>query len=512
MLQISNQMNEQLIKFIELCLMGGVITEKEREVIFRKSKEFGVPDDECEIILEGLIHQKNSSTNNDKKVYNDLSKEFDYHSRINEDYFNLQFEKLEKINELIHGITSTRDDLGLWLENYLLYQSEKTFLKPYLIKKGELEHLLTMKKRFSLKPLGSLEWDFREKISKILKKEKFIGYYVNYLDENMIEKYYYFLINHPEFKTINQLDKDLTSYLLTDKGVWWFYRKDKEFKSRQYERKSSFFSYNEILSNQDTCYENDKIGLSYVRIELMKIYNEGINIKEIHSLLELQLDTLIEGDNLDNYNLSDEDIKILTKIDHHLKKQVENFNQLVLNSKFEPLYDYYPDTKIKFLKNYENEPLGWKLENERTNKTILIDELVDMYKNLLSYITSINSLRDVFIISSVKHDVRKKNEVILILDDNKVFYDKFQLESISLMENITKGLEDLNRNLVQINTSIQKLNTTIMKGFHSFETLLKNQNKLIGEMNRNIDSTNWFTQLNTYFLYKINKNTKSLKP
>jgi hypothetical protein len=32
-------MNEQLIKFIELCLMDGVVTDKEREVIFRKSKE-----------------------------------------------------------------------------------------------------------------------------------------------------------------------------------------------------------------------------------------------------------------------------------------------------------------------------------------------------------------------------------------------------------------------------------------------------------------------------------------
>jgi hypothetical protein len=50
-------MNEQLIKFIELCLMDGVITEKEREVIFRKSQELEVPDDECEIILEGMIQK-----------------------------------------------------------------------------------------------------------------------------------------------------------------------------------------------------------------------------------------------------------------------------------------------------------------------------------------------------------------------------------------------------------------------------------------------------------------------
>jgi len=55
-------MNEQLIKFIELCLMDGVITDKEKEVIFRKSKELGVPEDECEIILEGMIEQNKKNS------------------------------------------------------------------------------------------------------------------------------------------------------------------------------------------------------------------------------------------------------------------------------------------------------------------------------------------------------------------------------------------------------------------------------------------------------------------
>ena len=63
-------MNEQLIKFIELCLVGGVISDKEREVIFRKSKELGVPEDECEIILKGMIQQKGSSSENNVTARN----------------------------------------------------------------------------------------------------------------------------------------------------------------------------------------------------------------------------------------------------------------------------------------------------------------------------------------------------------------------------------------------------------------------------------------------------------
>ena len=39
-------MDPDLIKFIKLCLADGIVTDKEREVIFRKSKELGVP--KCE--------------------------------------------------------------------------------------------------------------------------------------------------------------------------------------------------------------------------------------------------------------------------------------------------------------------------------------------------------------------------------------------------------------------------------------------------------------------------------
>ena len=56
-------MNEQLVKFIELCLVDGVISDKEREVIFRKSKELGVPDDECEILIDSLVSKHSKKSN-----------------------------------------------------------------------------------------------------------------------------------------------------------------------------------------------------------------------------------------------------------------------------------------------------------------------------------------------------------------------------------------------------------------------------------------------------------------
>ena len=103
-------MNEQLIKFIELCLMDGVISDKEREVIFRKSKEFGVPEDECEIILEGMI-QKHSTTNqvtvtktNTKKNENIVTKE------------NVPLKKVNKVKKVIFG---KKNSLEKEIKNYI---------------------------------------------------------------------------------------------------------------------------------------------------------------------------------------------------------------------------------------------------------------------------------------------------------------------------------------------------------------------------------------------------------
>lgn len=70
-------MNQDLIKFIELCLSDGVISDKEREVIFRKAKEYGVPEDECEIILEGMISKSNKVIGQKSSAKNNIGKQAD---------------------------------------------------------------------------------------------------------------------------------------------------------------------------------------------------------------------------------------------------------------------------------------------------------------------------------------------------------------------------------------------------------------------------------------------------
>jgi len=53
-------MNEELIEFIEEILSRGDITENDKKLIFEKSEELGVSQDECELLILDLKIQKES--------------------------------------------------------------------------------------------------------------------------------------------------------------------------------------------------------------------------------------------------------------------------------------------------------------------------------------------------------------------------------------------------------------------------------------------------------------------
>ena len=63
-------MNPEIDKLINLALSDGEVTEKEREIIFRKAEKLGLDRDEVEMILEGKINQlktKKSQQNQNTK-------------------------------------------------------------------------------------------------------------------------------------------------------------------------------------------------------------------------------------------------------------------------------------------------------------------------------------------------------------------------------------------------------------------------------------------------------------
>lgn len=506
-------MNEQLIKFIELCLMDGVITDKEREVIFRKSRELEVPDDECEIILEGMTSKFQSENHNLVKENQSSNKEnINIEFRLNEDYFKSHFKKLDGINHFIKDLTNEKKDLNSWFEKYLEKNLNETWFQKFFISIEDLGKLITIKKRIFFKSVGTMEWDNGDKLTDICINERFLGYFVMEDRKPFPEESY---IKTLEGFSEDSLDHELyhtnkTSYLLTNKGVWCFKRKEVEYGSHKYENNETFKTYYEILSDKEFCYNSDFVGLSYVRIELFKIYNRE-NTGKLNELFIVDQKKLLKVVDTEKLNLSNEDTKVVSKIDHHLTKQISEFNNLVKVTDLNPLYDYYYDEKMYSSRHVVDKTIPWKYENYGTNKTKLIDEISEMCKNLLSYVTVIQSLKYMYVVSSLENDLKTKNEIYHSLDEFKVFYDKFQIETTRHLENISLSLKDINKNLLKINKSILELNSNIISGFDSINKSFSSQNIILNQIKDEVNNTNWFTQLNTYFLYKINKNTKSLR-
>ena len=54
--------DEKLEKLIEMALIDGVLTEKERQVLLRKGEALGVDPDELEMVLEARLYEKNGSS------------------------------------------------------------------------------------------------------------------------------------------------------------------------------------------------------------------------------------------------------------------------------------------------------------------------------------------------------------------------------------------------------------------------------------------------------------------
>lgn len=59
--------NEKIEKLIEYALSDGEITEKEKEILFKKAKEEGIDLDELEMVLDARLHEKRKS-DQDKKA------------------------------------------------------------------------------------------------------------------------------------------------------------------------------------------------------------------------------------------------------------------------------------------------------------------------------------------------------------------------------------------------------------------------------------------------------------
>lgn len=200
-------MNEQLIKFIELCLADGVITDKEREVIFRKAKALGVDDDECEILIDSYTQQVNKTSethkpvtskpkrnftpktvtkikpaplNKEKKLLEEITKIKEKEEEISSNY-DLVLEYLKNMTKEVNKIkTETEVDFENFKKDFVKDSNSlndkyiNTINQEISKKFGDTEMILTSKQKTSLKNLA-----LNEKKKFILENSKWNSIYLS---------------------------------------------------------------------------------------------------------------------------------------------------------------------------------------------------------------------------------------------------------------------------------------------------------------------------------------------
>ena len=496
-------MNEQLIKFIELCLVDGVISDKEREVIFRKSDEFGVPRDECEIILEGLVHKLGSNVETEK-TERKTSEEKNVDVEIQKSYVDIKDVKrwlnnLEKVEERIKYLDENLEKLfnDFKNENLENYIKNDSFVKG----KFTLNKLLSMDGGiFRTKSKQSFEFIKRDKINDILKKETFLGYVgaESIKDTNLIEEYY----STGHYDRLLYTNKKMYCF----RGIKGDIRLEEQDYYVEYDKILSPIKYYVNQRGKEYLFLNGEIEdymknhhisktFSYVHCEdfcISNFFKDFIEKSDLDIVNELQNLKMSINQNLflekiKSQDLPDELINQLMRINDYIDRSVNDFNFTISNLKSKQV-------------NIINEE-----RNRNLNVNELPGQLMMFYKSKIEHILSILQLRDNLLNMYLKNERVSGQEIYLKLENLGVFLNKFERVSLEKLDRIITVLNEINDSIIEgfssLSSSVDNLNT-------SLNTSLSSMSKSLDSINSSIGLNNLIQGVSTYQLYKINKSLK----
>lgn len=542
-------MNEQLIKFIELCLVDGVISDKEREVIFRKSKELGVPDDECEIILEGMIGKMNSDKKNESISNESLLSEFE-ENKI--DLLDSEGNSPEIIRKLYNDIFDNK--INKIKNEILKYESKK--------------------EKFSSQ--------FQKSKNEYLNENKLKNKYENELNEINSENYFEKIFN-------DKLKLIFSSYFNERNNIWYseggnivisennliVYKSSKKlFKSIKSSEKVklNINQINYVSSNVNRYFldKSEVILLRKLDDEINKLKNEIKDsiINKEKELIENQKD--LDKDKISKLkteiNKIDWELKSIVSQISHKNKKIERIKKIKEDNFYFELFSLlFNDSPLIFQSPVFNSYLiNTKISNDKQilNLTRLNEYLIDLesdysklvkntfdlfdkhdlnkndIENLLNKKSKLTTLYNCFYLMFISLSRNKTGQymsVYLQLESTGVFNSHFEskvLDNLNQINNsldlINGKLEIVNKNLSEINNYLDILNNQVYKlnlgiddvnlnlndissSILEGNNILKSQSSLLNSINTGVEINNLLTGINSYQLYKINKNTKSLR-
>jgi hypothetical protein len=454
-------MNQELIKFIELCLADGVISDKEREVILRKSRELGVPEDECEIIIEGLSTQK---TYNPPKDNDNLKTENNTTSVLSND-------KIEEISNL-------DSDLLIQIINYI---------KGVEIELGRVMNPEFVNDKFQ-RWYSDLPNNLVRQVSKYTSKNE-----VHFKKEKT-QWINFYLIDRSVKEEINdQLHTGIASIIgLVEHGsnTYTLFLRD-GFVDISYSLKSNFFGrekriWNKLESlklkhldilNFNNTYLSNHLHTLLIVFDRCVDYNEGL-VKKVNAL-----DITYDQSNCLQYfpvkNSFGDDVVI--KLSNHIRTIVNEVNSFASNLDYDDLI-----------------PFGNHFKTRSFNKQCFqnIDYILLMLKNISSLI----QVRNELLIAVLKED---RGRILLIteqLDSLGImmnYYQKNQLDKMDqMLEVLSNGFQQLCGFISELNNSVDNMNRSLSNGLNN--------------INQTLEFNSLLSVIQTYQVYKINKNTKGL--
>ena len=521
-------MHPEIDKLINMALLDGHVTDKEREIILRKAEKLGLDVDELEMYLEGLISSSlNSKSSNINIEEGNLIK-----LEINDSYIEKDdlIKIVENISQFERRIKEVEQyylqNFNSWVKNDFL---EKIKSHPEKIELDELNFLINASSFLSGKKYK--EGSISSFLNRIINDEGFIGFFA--IDYSLI--------------SINELKSNLSNsdrykrLLFTNKAVYFF---DKNFydiinkrficSSVSYESIKSPEIYNlnihncstdkiihkivfdSIESNHNLIMENNGIGWtddSYKLDFLGKSNINSFNFLHLFSLdnlnkisfddLIINLKTVINFNKfksiLNQYNLSESQNINLLKINNYIENFLFNFNSfLTHNEKNIYYYSYLKETNKNSFSKYEFlNSLGNSVCTPKINNAL--EMIISNYKFSMTHTIVILDLRDKLLNCYLNNNSIDANEIMLKIDNYGVFLTKFERTSIEKLDEINKSLHQLNNTLMEgfsmISSSIESLNNN-----------LQNIKNSIDKIDLTLDIGNFVQIIQSYQLYRINKN------
>jgi hypothetical protein len=478
-------MNSDLIRFIELCLADGVITDKEREVIFRKANSLGVEEDECEIILEGMLTQ----TKNRFDPIQEEDRPIDKSQKI------LTYNsKVEVIEEWIQTLKNTEQTLVNLLQSrrsemrsYLQTRLEKLAVSSeYFHSENDLINLINTKKKglfggASPKPIEAIQ---RERIQNILDNEMFIAF-LRPDGAFGFTKNIKGIIKPYEEGRVTIYDEErknnYATLILTNKGVHAISKSYKDIHGKPIDKFTSFEKLATMEIDQHRSLFSDDV--SSVADQRNFIYGD-IHLNDKWKALKLSIDDKDFTDYLESSQIDRKELETVLRVNNHIKLIVSDYNASLNNLRLDSFYSFDETRFPESWSNFEK-----------------INTVIQVHKSFVIHVANLIILRDKLLNNIILGNDYSIENIKLLLEDSGALNTHFERSMLN-------DLDSLIAQMVEINTNLNALNETLNDGLANIERKLERNNDLLEEQIDQSQLSNLILSFQSYQLYKIGENNK----